>query len=38
VPANMPDSPARYPDELQGRMLFSIPGEEKRISVDHDAK
>jgi L-ascorbate metabolism protein UlaG (beta-lactamase superfamily) len=38
VPANMPDSPAQYPDEFQGRVLFSIPGEEKRISVDHDAK
>ena len=38
VPANIPDSPAQYPDELQGRMLFSIPGEEKRISVDRDAK
>ena len=38
VPANIPDSPSQYPEELRGRTLFSIPGEEKRIPVDLDAK
>jgi L-ascorbate metabolism protein UlaG (beta-lactamase superfamily) len=38
VPANIPDSPTRYPEELRGRTLFSVPGEEKRIPVDLDAK
>ncbi len=37
VPARIPDSPSQYPEELRGRTLFSVPGEEKRISIDlHD--
>jgi L-ascorbate metabolism protein UlaG (beta-lactamase superfamily) len=38
VPSSMPDSPAHYPDELRGRTLFSVPGEEKMISIDSYAK
>jgi L-ascorbate metabolism protein UlaG (beta-lactamase superfamily) len=38
VPANIPDTPSLYPDELRGRLLFSVPGEEKRIPVAPDAK
>ena len=38
VPANIPDTPSQYPDELRGRLLFSVPGEEKRISVAAGAK
>jgi L-ascorbate metabolism protein UlaG (beta-lactamase superfamily) len=38
VPSSMPDSPAQYPEEIQGRTLFSVPGEEKRIPIDGDAK
>ncbi len=38
VPASMPDSPARYPEELRGRTLFSVPGEERRISISGDEK
>jgi len=34
VPSSMPDSPAQYPEEIQGRILFSVPGEEKRIPID----
>jgi len=37
VPSSMPDSPARYPEEIRGRTLFSVPGEEKRIEIDDDA-
>lgn len=38
VPARIPDNPSQYPDELRGRTLFSIPGEEKRIGINSDAK
>jgi L-ascorbate metabolism protein UlaG (beta-lactamase superfamily) len=38
VPSRMPDSPAQYPEELRGRTLFSVPGEEKRIRIDNDIK
>jgi len=38
VPGSMPDSPAQYPEEIRGRTLFSVPGEEKRIQIDGDAK
>jgi L-ascorbate metabolism protein UlaG (beta-lactamase superfamily) len=38
VPSSMPDSPAQYPQEIRGRTLFSVPGEEKRIQIDGDAK
>ena len=38
VPANIPDSPSRYPEELRGSTLLSVPGEEKRISISVDAK
>jgi L-ascorbate metabolism protein UlaG (beta-lactamase superfamily) len=38
VPSRMPDNPAQYPVELRGRTLFSVPGEEKRIRVESDAK
>ena len=38
VPASMPDSPAQYPQELRGRTLLSVPGEEKRIPVGVDAQ
>jgi len=38
VPANMPDRPSRYPEELRGRLLLSVPGEVKRIPIDGDAK
>jgi len=38
VPSSMPDSPAQYPEEIRGRTLFSVPGEEKRIQIDGDAK
>jgi len=38
VPSRMPDNPAQYPEELRGRTLFSVPGEEKRIRSDNDTK
>jgi L-ascorbate metabolism protein UlaG (beta-lactamase superfamily) len=38
VPIGMPDSPALYPKEFLGRVLFSVPGEEKRIRIDSDAE
>ena len=38
VPGSMPDSPAQYPEEIRGRTLFSVPGEEKRISISSGAK
>jgi L-ascorbate metabolism protein UlaG (beta-lactamase superfamily) len=38
VPASIPDSPAQYPEELRGRTLLSVPGEEKRIPVGVDAQ
>jgi len=38
VPGSMPDNPSRYPEEIRGRTLFSVPGEEKRIPTDGDAK
>jgi L-ascorbate metabolism protein UlaG (beta-lactamase superfamily) len=38
VPRSVPDSPARYPEELRGWTLFSVPGEEKRIPLGGDAK
>lgn len=38
VPSNMPDSPAQYPEEIRGRTLFSVPGEEKRIQIDGTTK
>ena len=38
VPSSMPDSPAQYPEELRGRTLLSVPGEEKRISIAGDAQ
>ena len=37
VPSSMPDSPAHYPEDIRGRTLFSVPGEEKRIEIDSDA-
>lgn len=33
VPERMPDNPSNYPEELRGRVLFSVPGEEKRVHV-----
>jgi L-ascorbate metabolism protein UlaG (beta-lactamase superfamily) len=33
VPASMPDRPSQYPEELRGRNLLSVPGEEKRIPI-----
>lgn len=38
VPSSMPDSPAQYPEDLRGRTLLSVPGEEKRILIGGDAK
>ena len=38
VPKRIPDSPSKYPEELRGYTLFSIPGEEKQIIIDDDAK
>jgi L-ascorbate metabolism protein UlaG (beta-lactamase superfamily) len=38
VPKNVPDSPAQYPEELQGTTLLSVPGEEKRIPVGGNAE
>jgi len=38
VPSSVPDSPAQYPQELRGRTLLSVPGEEKRIPVGVDAQ
>jgi hypothetical protein len=38
VPADMPDRPSLYPEELSGRTLLSVPGEEKRILIDGNAK
>lgn len=38
VPEEMPDVPSQYPEELRGRLLFSVPGQGRRIPVDHDAK
>lgn len=38
VPSSMPDSPARYPEEIRGRTLFSVPGEEKQIRIDSNAE
>jgi L-ascorbate metabolism protein UlaG (beta-lactamase superfamily) len=38
VPLDMPDSPSQYPEEFRGRILLSVPGEEKRIPIDSDAK
>lgn len=34
VPASIPDSPTQYPEELRGRILLSVPGEEKRIPIN----
>jgi L-ascorbate metabolism protein UlaG (beta-lactamase superfamily) len=33
VPKDVPDSPSQYPEELRGRTLFSVPGEEIQISI-----
>jgi L-ascorbate metabolism protein UlaG (beta-lactamase superfamily) len=38
VPSSIPDSPAEYPEELRGRVLFSVPGEEKKLSIDGSLK
>ena len=38
VPAQVPDSPSKYPPELKGRTLFSVPGEEKRIPLPGEAE
>jgi len=38
VPRDVPDRPAQYPQELRGRTLLSVPGEEKRISISGDEK
>jgi L-ascorbate metabolism protein UlaG (beta-lactamase superfamily) len=38
VPIRMPDNPALYPKELIGKLLFSVPGEIKRIRIDSDAE
>jgi L-ascorbate metabolism protein UlaG (beta-lactamase superfamily) len=38
VPIRMPDNPALYPKEFLGRVLFSVPGEKKRIRIDSDAQ
>jgi hypothetical protein len=38
VPADMPDRPSLYPEELSGRTLLSVPGEEKRILIDGNTK
>jgi hypothetical protein len=34
VPASIPDSPSQYTEEIRGRILLSVPGEEKRIPIN----
>lgn len=38
VPADMPDRPSQYPEEIRGRKLFSVPGEERRIPIPDNAQ
>ena len=33
VPREMPDHPSRYPSELQGRKMFTVPGESHSIEL-----